>query len=334
MSKKKKYLGIDGGASKLLVQSIKIEENSKYASMGDYYQEINYKSFQGWDNSFKPIKINTQKIISKKKKIDIPRRENNLGNIIVNIIAKCYHNAIENIGPVSGVGLCFPGIKTSNMAGTIIMANGPRIPDLCQRLLEKKVPINVLYNDSDCCVIGEMLWEDGSLKNVDHAIYIGGGTGIADGLIINGQVVNFNLDSNLKKSWELTLPSGKTVESSLSPKFIIENYNMINPKCSVDTLNKVILEADNDNPHAIGILEDAVIALHFLIENRLKYIKEKTGKTCQKIVIGQRLGLALSLKNGRNSFMKNISSKIDTPLFISNERKTAALGAAWKSSCL
>jgi len=220
------------------------------------------------------------------------------------------------------------------MTGTIIMANGPRIPDLCQRLLEKKVPINVIYNDSDCCVTGEMLWENGSLKNVDHAIYIGGGTGIADGLIINGQIVNFNLDSNLKKSWELTLPSGRTVETSLSPKFIIENYNMINPKYSVDTLNKVILEADNDNPHAIKILGDAVKALHFLIENRLKYIKEKTGKTCQRIVIGQRLGLALSLKNGRNSFMKKISSKIDNPFFISNERKTAAIGAAWKSSCL
>ncbi len=333
MSQEKIYIGMDGGASKLLVQSIKIKENSNYASMGDYYQEISYNNFEGWNKDFKPTEIKTQKIISKKKKIIIPKEEKNQGSIIVDTITKCYYNAIEDIGPVSGVGLCFPGIKTSNMMGTIIMANGPRIPDFCHRLLEKGIPINILYNDSDCCVIGEHRWQNGSLKNVVHAIYIGGGTGIADGLIINGQVVNFNLDSNLKKSWELILPSGKTVESALSPKFIIENYNMINPKNPVNNLNEIILEADNNNPHAKEIVEDAVIALHFLIKNRLKYIKGKTGKNCQKIVIGQRLGIALSLKNGRNSFMKNILSKIDVPLLISNERKTAALGAAWKSSC-
>ena len=333
MSEEKIYLGMDGGASKILVQSIKIEGNSNCASMGDYCKEISYNNFDGWDENFKPIDIKNQKIIAKKNKIIISKKEKNQGNIIIDIVAKCYHNAIKNIGPVIGVGLCFPGIKTPDMTGTIIMANGPRIPNFCQRLLEENVPINILYNDSDCCVIGELQWQNGSLKNIDYAIYIGGGTGIADGLIINGQVVNFNSDSYLKKSWELILPSGKTVESALSPKFLIENYNKINPKNPVDTLNKIILEADNDNPHAIKIVEHAGIALHFLIENRLKYIKEKTGKNCQKIVIGQRLGIALLLKNGKNSFMKNILSKIDIPLFISSERKTAALGAAWKSSC-
>ena len=333
MSAKNKYLGMDGGASKLLVQSIIIEENSNYASMGDYCQEISYNNFDGWDKSFKPADLKTQKIISKKNKIVIPKNEKNQGNIIIDIISESYHNAIKVIGPISGVGLCFPGIKTSDMTGTIVMANGPRIPNFCKKLLERNIPINILYNDSDCCVLGELQWQNGSLKNIDRAVYIGGGTGIADGLIINGQVVNFNLDSYLKKSWELILPSGKTVESALSPKFLIENYNMINPKNSVNTLNEIILEADNNNPYAIEIVEHAVIALHFLIENRLKYINEKTGKNCQKIIVGQRLGIALSLKNGRNSFMKNILSKIDVPLSISNERKTAALGAAWKSSC-
>ena len=62
MSAKKKYLGMDGGASKLLVQSIIIEENSNYASMGDYCQEISYNNFHGWDKNFKPEDLKTQKI--------------------------------------------------------------------------------------------------------------------------------------------------------------------------------------------------------------------------------------------------------------------------------
>ena len=38
------------------------------------------------------------------------------------------------------------------------MANGPRIPNFCKKLLERNIPINILYNDSDCCVLGELQW--------------------------------------------------------------------------------------------------------------------------------------------------------------------------------
>ena len=72
-----------------------------------------------------------------------------IGVIIIDIISESYHNAIKVIGPISGAGLCFPGIKTSDMTGTILMANGPRIPNFCKKQLERNIPINILYKDSD-----------------------------------------------------------------------------------------------------------------------------------------------------------------------------------------
>ena len=56
---------------------------------------------------------------------------------------------------------------------------------------------------------------------------------------------------------------------------------------------------------------------------------------CQKIVIGQRLAVALSSGGEKNIFMNKIHSALgqDTPICLSTDRRTAALGAAWKAAC-
>ena len=71
------------------------------------------------------------------------------------------------------------------------------------------------------------------------------------------------------------------------------------------------------------------------LEIILKYIYKKTGQFCQKIVIGQRLAVALSSGGGKNIFMNKIHSVLsqDVPIFLSTDRRTAALGAAWKAAC-
>ena len=44
---------------------------------------------------------------------------------------------------------CVSGIKSKD--GIVVMANGPRIPNFKKRIKE----IDAIYNDSDCCVMGE-----------------------------------------------------------------------------------------------------------------------------------------------------------------------------------
>ena len=80
------------------------------------------------------------------------------------------------------------------------------------------------------------------MQNIKNGIYIGGGTGIADGLICDNKLIDFNKVKILKRSWELKAPGGFSVESMLSPKGIISNYN----KLRNSNYTKLSL-IDNDN---------------------------------------------------------------------------------------
>ena len=72
---------------------------------------------------------------------------------------------------VSMVGLCFPGIKTANYDGISIMANGPRninmlsmINKMLKPKLDNRISIRAIYDDSECCVIGEWKSSIGKLR--------------------------------------------------------------------------------------------------------------------------------------------------------------------------
>ena len=103
------------------------------------------------------------------------------------------------------------------------MANGPRIPEFKKKISN----VDNIFNDSDCCIIGEWKSTIGKMQNIKNGIYIGGGTGIADGLICDNKLIDFNEVKILKRSWELKAPGGLSVESMLSPKGIISNYKKL-----------------------------------------------------------------------------------------------------------
>jgi len=335
MTKSKIYLGIDGGATKMMAQSIQISDQSKLASYNAFNYEISYEQMPGWNNNFQPLHISIQKELKQSKDLKISLNEKQQGKIIIDTVQTCYQQALKKNQKISGVGLCFPGLKNDDEDGTILLVNGPRIPDFVDQLKKKNIPINQIYNDSVCCLIGEIKGLSGSLRDISNGIYIGGGTGIADGLIINGKIADFNKDNNLKRSWELTLPTGNSVESSLAPKYLINTFNRMENYDPITSLEELIILAEKGNQSADRLLTQAVEAIRILVTNRVKYIGEKTNKNCQKIVIGQRLAIALSLQNGKNTFMKKIHSSLnhDIPITLSKDRRTAALGAAWKKAC-
>ena len=335
MDKNRTYLGLDGGATKIMVQSIQVSDRCDFAYYDKYNYEICYEEIPGWDKNFQPEEILLQRELAQEKNYKISDSEKQQGNIIIETVRFCYQKALENLQVISGVGLCFPGLKTEKKDGTVLLVNGPRIPNFVIQLKKKKIPVDHIYNDSDCCVIGEIQGESGALRNIQNGIYIGGGTGIADGVVINGNIANFDKQDNLKRSWELTLPSGESIESCLSPKSLIDEYNTIAPNNQIKSLEALINLAETKHPIADKLITRSVEAMRILIANRVKYIHDKTGQFCQKIVIGQRLAVALSSGGEKNIFMNKIHSamKEDTPIFLSTDRRTAALGAAWKAAC-
>jgi len=306
-------IGIDCGASKVLIQSAKINPERTIISKGRYCKEYVYSSHPDWDPCYQPTPLGLQIKENDSKSILIRKAERKQGDIIVELL----QDIIESISD-SQIGICFPGIKDDY--GVTILANGPRIPKLLTRLSK----VDTLYNDSDCCITGEMVSDIGKMNDIHNGIYIGGGTGIADGILLNGKIINLNDDKSPKKSWELILPQGANVESYLSPGGILKNHNL-KYKTKITSLKEL-----SASQYFEETLSNAITAFDYLLLDRLKFF-QRHKKEIEKIVIGQRLGQFL---NEQPKSIKHLFQKDNiAPVEFSFQREIAALGAAWKKSC-
>ena len=306
-------LGIDCGATKVMAQSGILCSKTNKISPGSFHKEYLYSDHPDWNPQFDPVPIATQKIEYSSHNISLTQSEVKQGKVITETIIK----AIEE-GQDHRIGLCFPGLKDQN--GILVMANGPRIPDLKNHLKQ----IKSILNDSDCCVMGELKSTIGQMQNIDNGIYIGGGTGIADGIIFNGDLLKLNDLKGVQRSWEIHIDLSNTVESLLSPAGMINNYNK-NHK------NKITNLATLSNQKSFNvILENALNAFSLLVENRIRFFNSQ-GKEIQRVVIGQRLGQFLNESNVE--YKNKFKSTIEIPLKISSDRRTAALGAALAIAC-
>ena len=216
------------------------------------------------------------------------------------------------------IGLCFPGLK--NHDGIVVMANGPRIPNLSHHIKSVKT----ILNDSDCCVIGELKSTIGMMQNTKNGIYIGGGTGIADGIIINSKFLNLNNLENIPRSWEISLGSNETVETLLSPAGMVKKYNNQN-----NTEIKTIADLTHKKEFN-KIMDDALRAFLKLVKVRERFF-ENQDEEIQEIVIGQRLGEFFN--DSGNNYKEKFQSSTGIPIKFSSDRRTAALGAAISFAC-
>ena len=214
------------------------------------------------------------------------------------------------------------------------MANGPRNLNMLHQLnkkinLELNCSINIknIYDDSLSCVYGEKFSRNGKLNNCSNGIYISGGTGIADGIVYQNQIIDLTAEKDFKKSWEIIADDGKSVEECLSLGGLSQKWNSKKMK-SVESLNDLFLKAKMKNKKAEKILFSAGKAFNILINSRISFFKSKTNYP-EKIVIGQRLGVLL---NKKNHPLKNIIQKNnfkDIPIELSSNRNTAAMGAVY-----
>lgn len=305
-------VGIDCGATKVMVQTAFFDRKLNRVTPGNTHFEYSYSDHSNWNENFLPVNLDIQRSEYSDGSISLTEAELNQGGVIIETIQK----AISDTNTDSA-GLCFPGIKDDK--GVVIMANGPRIPDLVERI----EGIESLFNDSDCCVLGEWRSTVGKMQDCKNAVYIGGGTGIADGIILDGKLIDFNRTEEAKRSWELHLPDG-SVESQLSPAGMINRNN----KLFGSNINSLVELSESDGCRAI--FEKAIEALSFLIQDRIDFFYINNS-IIEKIVIGQRLGAFLT--NDNQELGKMIKSSTDIPIDFSSDRRTAALGAAWKKTC-
>ena len=306
-------IGIDCGATKIMVQSGARDKSLDKVIPGKIHSEFFYNQNPNWNNSFKPVPIEIQKKQLEEGKISLTKSEISQGKAFIQSV-----NKVLSLFKSYKTGICFPGIKDNN--GIIIMANGPRIPTLKGKLQKK----GKILNDSDCCLKGEWKSTIGKMQDQTNCVYVGGGTGIADGVIMDGKLIDPNKTILYKRAWELKSVNGKSVESLLSPGGILKNYNERFRR------NFRRLDEISNQKEFMFFMNLALEGFSTLIENRINFFNIN-GHEIHRIIIGQRLGSFLEKCD--NSLKNMFQSVTSIPIVYSSDRRTAALGAIWDISC-
>jgi len=218
-------IGVDGGATKVSGWEIKPEGNHLF-SLGALNEQRSYRDIPGFIADFIPVELPTQLQEWQSGNINPTDDETQQAAVYIEAAAQ----VIEALAARSKkdrilVGLGMPGLKTADKRGIAVVANGPRMINYARQLEERLAmknirfvqPIHQLGSDADYCGLGENYAADGLFRDVDNAYYLGGGTGVADALKLNGQLLPFDQTKNwLAKSWEMKSADDLSLEKYAS----------------------------------------------------------------------------------------------------------------------
>jgi predicted NBD/HSP70 family sugar kinase len=228
------------------------------------------------------------------------------------------------------------------------------MPDYCSAVEMKLhssnvkllAPIARLGSDADYCGVGEFYAAEGSFRNIKNAYYLGGGTGAADALLLNGDLVPFDqIKSWMAKTWEMKNDLDLSFERYASASGLQYIYSLHSGK-SVDSLNKskiyppqIASLADKGNQAAIKTFNEVASYLALLIFERistlfcgsvglLKFINQNRApletdhlfqnELFDKIIIGQRLGDLMASPTGQKVLTESFQDKLSELIMNSN----------------
>ncbi|MEA1987039.1 MAG: hypothetical protein U9N76_06085 [Candidatus Marinimicrobia bacterium] len=344
-------IGVDGGATKVSAWEINVDKENTKFTLSDNNVIKKYHDYPSFIDNYKPVDIKIQ-LDEMSKQINLTEEEKQHGEAYLDAVS----DAIIEIAKKSNakkllIGIGMPGLKTKDKRGISALANGPRLPQysdyiekkLKQNQIELFAPIAHLGSDADYCGFGEEFSVDGKFANVENSYYIGGGTGVADVLKLNGKVVPFdNTKSWLAKTWEMKNTNGISMEKYISAsgiQTIYGNYANISFKelTEKEIYTPQIIElALNNDVNAKKTIAEVVKAIALLFFERITTIyfgsqdifdfvnpnKEKLtanheykNTLLESIIVGQRLGDYLEESKGKGVFWESIISEL-TELFL------------------
>lgn len=335
-------IGIDGGATKLSGWMIEFDSETGLFSRGRKNIERRYKDYNGYKDNFVPVDLKIQ-LDEMETGIRIQPDEKKQADIYKRAAVDVIIGLLENQKDKKAlVGIGMPGLKTKDQRGIAAIANGPRMPDYCDFLenelknkgLKLKAPIARLGSDADYCGLGEEYSESGLFRGVANAYYLGGGTGVADALKLNGELVRFDQAKNwIAKAWEMKSAKDLSLEHYTSASGIQKIFSYYS-KISVQELNrshvfpKQILDKAINNEEAayltmkeVGehlalLLFERILTIYsgwsdifsFINPSRIKPVPdhEYRGLLLNRIIIGQRLGDLLSQEPELNFLRQDV----------------------------
>ncbi len=318
-------IGVDGGASKVLVHKVDILINPMRFVALKPFIEVAYNSSDSYNPKFKPIALSRQLKEHKSGKVVQTKSEAAQEIAFVESFTKAIKTILgTNVAKEVVIGVGLPGLKTKNKRGISAMANGPRMPRFLVNL-EKSLkkegyttlnPILAIGSDADYCGLGEQWGDAGGMRGVNSAYYFGVGTGIADAMLLNGKNVPFDdCKPWIAKTWEMMANEEDSYENLLSARGIQTRYGKLVEKSQEELEEMEIYpwqiyeRALEGEDIAIEVVEQTAQALSELFFHRIQTLAlgapetllqdasrvletehEYLGDVFERIVVGQRLG--------------------------------------------
>lgn len=230
-------LGVDGGATNVHVQHVIRDRRATRDRDAEPVYQCGHASVRRTyptATAFTPLDTDTQRAAYRADRIRLsPAEDAQAANVVATIVA-----AVADVAHQAGdgkicIGIGMPGLKTPDGTGIAVCNNGPRIPNLVGRLetglrnagIEVTPPITRIGSDADYAGIGEQYAAGGRFRDVDHAYYIGGGTGLADAMKLAGRLVPFDHARTwIAKAWQFPSERGPTFERLASARGLNDQY--------------------------------------------------------------------------------------------------------------
>ncbi len=325
-------IGIDGGASKVLVHKVAILINPMRFVALKPFIEVTYNSSEFYNSNFKPIVLSRQIKEHKSGSVTQAKTEVAQEKAFLESFSKAIRTILgNNVTQDVVIGMGLPGLKTADKRGISAMANGPRMPKFLDKL-EKQLqaegyktlfPIHEIGSDADYCGLGEQWGDDGGMRGVDSAYYFGVGTGIADAMLLDKKSVPFDACSSwIAKTWEMMANEEESYENLLSAKGIQTRYGKMIGMSQEEMekaeiyLWQIYERAFDGEEAALEMVKSIAQSLSELFYHRIRTLAvgspettlieesrvlnvehEHLGKVFERIVVGQRLGDIWEFKN-------------------------------------
>jgi predicted NBD/HSP70 family sugar kinase len=308
-------IGVDGGATEVKAHEI-VRSAATTLALGTASASVLYDRARG----FRPVPMPTQMLALEKGAVQPSGLEGAQARLWLEATARTIAGVAEQSGGARfTVGICMPGLKTADGRGIAVMRRGPRIPDfldrfealLAERGIELARPVTRLSSDGEACAHGERIDAQGLLRGVGCAYYLGGGTGIAEALVIDGRVHGFDaLAGFVRKAWQMEATGGRVVEDLLSPRGMNAAYAVLGGKrLPLRPGDLPEMRALAGDEQGAAVLRDAAEALSSVVLDRMAALRRgfQAGRITpntflDRVVIGQRLGAVFAAPELRPVF--------------------------------
>ncbi|MDA1263869.1 MAG: hypothetical protein O2816_02180 [Planctomycetota bacterium] len=274
-------IGIDGGASGVRLFVVDQLATGRLR-LGARQVEHDWTRLSG----FQPAPLDQQ--VAEQDDPQLERMEREEADAWIHTVANLVAEGVIGLRDADlRLGVCMPGVKTADGRGVAIFRRGPRLPhfvdDLNRQLRGRNLPlaspIERVSDDGDAAAWGEEWAAEGKLGGVPSGYLVNLGSGVAEGLKVEGGFVPI-------RSLRDVLPAPWLTGAE-------DRLGMVGLQRDLDSTRPIGALVRAGHPGAAERLTRWAEDLGAFLRVRLERL-EQAGLACERVVVGARGGELLA----------------------------------------